>query len=40
MARDASRRRGDGPFVFANLKSAEGREREVDFVLARSGPHA
>lgn len=37
MERDASRMRGDRPFVFTNLKSGKGLERVVDFILTRGG---
>lgn len=33
MARDAGRMRGERPFVFSNLKTGEGLESIVDFVL-------
>lgn len=33
MDRDAKRMRGDKPFIFTNLKSADGLSRVVDFVI-------
>ena len=35
MDRDARKMRGDRPFVFTNLKSGEGLERVVEFVVER-----
>ncbi len=37
MARDARRMRGPRPFVFTNLKSGEGVDAIVDFVVAQGG---
>jgi urease accessory protein len=37
MARDATRMRGDRPFVFANLRSGEGVDAIVDFVTTQGG---
>ena len=37
MERDARRMRGPRPFVFTNLKSGEGVEAIVDFVVAQGG---
>ena len=37
MARDAERMRGKRPFVFANMKTADGLEAIADFVIARGG---
>lgn len=33
MARDAKKMRGDGPFVFSNLKTGEGLDQIIDFVV-------
>ena len=35
MARDASRMRGDRPFVFTNLKTGAGADAVVRFVVER-----
>jgi urease accessory protein len=35
MAHDAKAQRGERPFVFSNLKSGEGLEKIIDFVLDR-----
>ena len=42
MARDAARMRGERPFVFTNLKSGEGLEPVVEFILHHGmiGPQA
>ena len=37
MDRDARRMRGDRPFVFTNLKTGEGADRIVDFLVAQGG---
>ena len=37
MDRDASRMRGARPFVFTNLKTGEGVERIVDFIVTQGG---
>jgi len=37
MARDATRMRGERPFVFANLKSGEGLDAIIDFVTTQGG---
>ena len=37
MERDAKRMRGERPFVFTNLKTGEGAERIVEFILAQGG---
>ena len=37
MARDATRMRGERPFVFTNLKAGDGVERVVDFVVRQGG---
>ena len=37
MDRDARRMRGERPFVFTNLKSGDGVDRIVDFVVAQGG---
>jgi urease accessory protein len=37
MARDATRMRGERPFVFTNLKSGEGLNAVVDFVTTQGG---
>jgi urease accessory protein len=37
MDRDARTMRGDRPFVFTNLKSGEGLERVVEFILSAGG---
>jgi urease accessory protein len=37
MARDATRMRGERPFVFANLRSGEGVDAIVDFVTTQGG---
>ena len=37
MDRDAKKMRGARPFVFSNLKSGEGLDRIVDFVVAHGG---
>jgi urease accessory protein len=37
MARDATRMRGERPFVFTNLKSGEGLDAIVDFVMTQGG---
>jgi urease accessory protein len=37
MERDARRMRGDRPFVFTNLKSGEGVDAVVSFVLRSGG---
>jgi urease accessory protein len=37
MARDATRMRGERPFVFTNLKSGEGLDAVVDFVTTQGG---
>src|SRR6201984_122640 len=37
MDPDAKKRRGEGPFVFTNLKSGDGLDRIVDFVVAQGG---
>ena len=35
MERDARRMRGERPFVFTNLKSGQGLDAVVDFVVAQ-----
>jgi urease accessory protein len=37
MERDATRMRGSRPFVFTNLKTGEGVDRVVDFVVEKGG---
>jgi urease accessory protein len=37
MARDATRMRGERPFVFTNLRSGEGLDAVVDFVTTQGG---
>ena len=37
MDRDAHRMRGERPFVFTNLKTGDGVDRIVDFVVAQGG---
>ena len=37
MDRDARRMRGDRPFVFTNLKTGEGADRVVDFLVVQGG---
>jgi urease accessory protein len=37
MARDARRMRGERPFVFTNLKTGDGLDRVVDFLVAQGG---
>jgi urease accessory protein len=37
MDRDTHRMRGDRPFVFTNLKTGEGADRIVDFLVAQGG---
>ena len=37
MDRDAKRMRGDRPFVFTNLKTGEGVDRVLDFVVIQAG---
>src|ERR1700731_553021 len=37
MDRDARRMRGDRPFVFTNLKTGEGADRIVDFLVVQGG---
>ncbi len=37
MARDARRMRGERPFVFTNLKSGDGLDRIVDFLIIQGG---
>jgi urease accessory protein len=37
MDRDARRMRSDGPFVFTNLKTGEGVDKIVDFIIGRGG---
>ncbi len=37
MDRDAKRMRGERPFVFTNLKTGEGVEKIVDFVVTQAG---
>src|SRR5271163_2031047 len=37
MDRDARRMRGRGPFVFTNLKTGEGVDRVLDFVVIQAG---
>ena len=37
MDRDARRMRGERPFVFTNLKTGDGLDRVVDFVVAQGG---
>ena len=37
MERDAKRMRGDRPFVFTNLKTGDGVEPIVDFIVAQGG---
>ena len=37
MDRDAKRMRGDRPFVFTNLKTGEGVDKIVDFVVTHGG---
>jgi urease accessory protein len=37
MERDASRMRGERPFVFTNLKTGDGVEPIVDFIVAQGG---
>ena len=37
MDRDAKRMRGDRPFVFTNLKTGEGVEKVLDFVVIQAG---
>jgi urease accessory protein len=33
MDRDAKKQRGDRPFVFTNLKTKEGLDRVIDFIV-------
>ena len=35
MERDATRMRGDGPFVFSNMKTGQGVREIIDFVVDR-----
>ena len=37
MDRDTRRMRGDRPFVFTNLKSGDGVDTIVDFLIAQGG---
>ena len=37
MDRDAKRMRGERPFVFTNLKTGDGLDRVVDFIVAQGG---
>src|SRR5256712_9491803 len=37
MDRDATRMRGERPFVFTNLKTGDGLDRVVDFIVAQGG---
>jgi urease accessory protein len=37
MERDARRMRGDRPFVFTNLKTGDGLDRIVDFLVTQGG---
>src|SRR5204862_5681709 len=37
MERDATRMRGEGPFVFTNLKTGDGLDRIVEFIAAEGG---
>ena len=37
MDRDAKRMRGDRPFVFTNLKTGEGVDRVVNFIVMQGG---
>ncbi len=37
MDRDAKRMRGDRPFVFTNLRTGEGVDRVLDFVVIQAG---
>ncbi len=37
MDRDARRMRGERPFVFTNLKTGDGLDRVVDFIIAQGG---
>ena len=37
MERDATRMRGERPFVFTNLKTGDGLSRVVDFIIAQGG---
>jgi len=39
MERDAKRMRGERPFVFTNLKTGDGIERIVDFIVIQGGLH-
>jgi urease accessory protein len=39
MERDAKRMRGERPFVFTNLKTGDGIERIVDFIVTQGGLH-
>ncbi len=39
MERDAKRMRGERPFVFTNLKTGDGIERIVDFIITLGGLH-
>jgi len=39
MERDAKRMRGERPFVFTNLKTGDGTERIVDFIVTQGGLH-
>jgi urease accessory protein len=37
MRKDARRMRGDRPFVFTNLKTGDGLDRIVDFLVTQGG---
>jgi urease accessory protein len=37
MDRDARHMRGERPFVFTNLKTGDGLDRVVDFIVAQGG---
>jgi urease accessory protein len=37
MRRDAKRMRGERPFVLTNLKTGEGLDRIVDFIVTQGG---
>src|SRR5437667_4453066 len=39
MERDAKRMRGKRPFIFTNLKTGDGIERIVDFIVTQGGLH-